>query len=204
MKNIKRLILSILLCLSFNIASAADPELSSNTSLFLVFDSANNPTATEPNVNAIGIPQDWLYSWYNHTTKDVYDYKGGANGAYRWDLRITPENIANYVNIGSLNTLRNYSSISLALDTSRIPSATRDVLVIVNISQTSTLLTAATANVQIDTGSGFTTICSPSISGLAATQINTCTFIVPKGASYQVVVASGNNSISGNVFELSF
>lgn len=203
MKNIKKLIFTIILYLSFsNLTFASDPELSGNTSLYL-FDSARDPTATEPNVAAIGIPTDWLFDWYNHTTGNVYNYKGGTSGSYIWDLIITDKNLNSALaNAGwALNTSRDYSPITLAFGTSRTPNLNNDVEVIANISQSSILITAATVSVQVNTSGTWVVLGTPSLSGLAGSQINMITFIVPKGASYRFVLTSGTNAIL-NINEL--
>lgn len=96
----------------------------------------------------------------------------------------------------NINTNRSYSQrTSPAFDTSYTPSITNDTNVNVSVSLTSTILLDGTVGIEVDTGSGFTTISQISLSGLAATMIQSASFLVPAGASYKLVQASGTSSI---------
>lgn len=100
-----------------------------------------------------------------------------------------------------INTVRTYSSQSLSFGTGRQPNVNHDTLILVSLQQTSTLVTPATVNIQIDSGSGFSTVSTSSISGVVSTIIHSISFIVPKNSSYKLVNSSGSNSIN-SLYEL--
>lgn len=107
------------------------------------------------------------------------------------------------INLGiNINSTRNYSSVSLAFNTSRTPNATNDVLVICSLREIVTVLQSSTINIQVDTGSGFTTIETFAISGVAADITTGFSFVVPMNCSYKIISSgTGTNSIS-SIYEL--
>ncbi len=83
----------------------------------------------------------------------------------------------------NINTSRSYTTRSTpAFSTNYTPNTTNDTFVVVNISQTSVLLGSAAVNAVI----GGITIANASLGGVAATQTNSLSFIVPANSSYQL------------------
>jgi len=87
---------------------------------------------------------------------------------------------------------RLHSSVSLAVNTARTPSATRDVEVIITFNLAGGSGATAQGNVQVDNSGGgtFTTIAVTSstfaaLLGLGSTQRQTVTFTVPQGSQYR-------------------
>lgn len=101
---------------------------------------------------------------------------------------VDERNILSTINVKgwAVNTSRAWTPVSSpAFNTPRSPSATNDVEVLAIVSLTSTLITDAEVDAQIDSGSGYTTVATESLSGLVATTKRTLQFTVPAGASYQ-------------------
>lgn len=94
----------------------------------------------------------------------------------------------------------NISSVSLAFNTARTPSNTNNVTVIVSFQQSSTVLTAAIAQFQLNISGVWTTIGTASLSGLLTSQVNSITVDVPKGMQYRIINAGGTNSVI-SIFE---
>jgi hypothetical protein len=93
------------------------------------------------------------------------------------------------------NTARSWQSVSSpAFSTPRSPNSTNDTKVLAIVSLTSTLVIAAEVDAQIDSGSGYVTRATESLSGLAATTKRTLEFTVPANSSYQLI-SSGTASI---------
>lgn len=86
-----------------------------------------------------------------------------------------------------VNTDRSYANAGIGLGTTRTPSTTNDTMVMASISLTSTLLTAATVQVQV-AGSVVAEIS-------ASTNIQMATFLVPANSSYELVTTSGTASL---------
>lgn len=106
-----------------------------------------------------------------------------------------------------LSVARNYTTISLANNTARTPSATRDVQIIITPVLQSASLSTSSLTIQVDNSGGgvFTTISvSSNTNGLTLpagllggsfTQQQPVTFKVPKGSQYRYIL-SGVASIS--------
>lgn len=170
---------------------------------FIYFTCDRDPTATESTYS--GYP-GLIYFWYNTTSTNVFCCTNSATaGALVWQEIAMPQNILAMLNTAGWNidTARSYvQRSSPTFSTSYSPSATNDTQVLATISLTSTILTSAQVNIQINPGSGFVTLCEESLSGLAATSIRSVNFTVPAGSSYQLVNSSGTASIT-QIMELS-
>lgn len=101
------------------------------------------------------------------------------------------------------NTARDYITQNRAFNTSYQPSDTNDVELSGSISLTSTLILAATVDIQVDTGSGFVMRERLSVSGIASTQIFPFSITIPVGAHYKLIQVSGVSSII-NINEVLF
>lgn len=173
---------------------------------FLNYVCIRDPTADEPLLPYHDYP--WLPfwwqtanstdSWATYTTSDFWLCVDNAPAAMVWWRMVFDSNITSVLNsVGwEINTSRSYSArTSAAFGTSYTPSASNDTQVIASVKLSSTVLLASTVDIQVDTGSGFTTILELSVSGLAATMTQSATFIVPAGASYKLVQSVGGSSI---------
>jgi hypothetical protein len=150
-----------------------------------------DPTDTEPNVNAIPFPNNWLVGWFNQTTNNLFFCLDPTATTLVWERYV----------LGQLNMPRLYVPVaSPAFSTPRSPSSGEDVTVSAIVTLTSTLLTPAEVDAQIDGGGGYVTIATQGMSGLAATNTVTLTFTVPAGSAYQLI-SSGTASLVG-VWEL--
>lgn len=158
-----------------------------------------NPTSNENAIFNNIIP---FFFWLNSMTGELRLSTSQDNTNLSWRVLITSLNVNSYIssyiaNLGyNIDTARSSSNGVLSFNSSRTPNANSDTLVTVSISQTSTLLAAAIVSVQIDYGSGFVDHAYTTLSGIAATQVQACTFLVPKGKSYKILSVSGSNSIS--------
>jgi hypothetical protein len=135
---------------------------------------------------------------YNFTSLGSFDSDTQTYSDCTFQEIATSVNVLSVLNNAgwNLNTSRSYSlRSSPAFSTAYTPSVTNDTLVCAIVSVTSTVLTAGTVLFQVNSGSGFVTICEASITGLAATNIQTITCLVPANASYQLVNSSGTASI---------
>lgn len=97
-----------------------------------------------------------------------------------------------------------YTTVSSpAFSTPRTPSSTRPTLVTANVQMTLTLIQTSTINAQVNTGSGYVTIQSRSLSLLGTTSIDSFSFWVPSGASYQLTTIGGTTAIN-SILEMTF
>lgn len=164
----------------------------------VTFDADRDPTSTEPVIAAL-LPDGWFVTWENTVSTDTYDCKACIQGSMLWEKRIYSTNlVSTLASLGwQVNTARNYSTITLDLNASRTPSATNDILVVANISHSNISITTTEVDGQIDTGNGagFTTISSTQMAGPLPTIVIPITFLVPAGASYQLV-SSGNGIVT--------
>lgn len=158
-----------------------------------------DPTSNEGSVFNNIMP---FYYWMNSITEEIFLSTSQDNTDIIWRVLITSLNVNSYISdyitaLGwKINTSRSSSAPTLSFGDSRTPNEDNDTMVMLSISQTSTLLTASDVTVQLDFGSGFEVEAEMRLSGIAASLIQTCTFLVPKGASYKLVSVSGSNSIS--------
>jgi hypothetical protein len=176
----------------------SDPIFKSGYEGFLCCD--RDPTADEPIITALPLPSDYELKWWNQSNSSWWwltNYNT-AGIPLVWQKYVTDANIKNVLeNTGwKLNTGRAYSSVSSPVfNSSRTPSATNDVQILASVSLTSTLLTPASVTIQIDGGSGFNTVATLSLAGVAAANTQTSSLIVPRDSSYKLVQASGVSSI---------
>lgn len=182
----------------------ANPVLVYNAA-YVYFTCDRDPTGTEAIVSGYGIPSNWLFYWWNTTTNDVFICQNGSATPLVWWKQVTSLNFTSML-AGSgwnLNKPRSYSSVSLAFNTSRTPSATNDVFVTANVSMGITLIQTSTISAQVDTGSGFISVATVSIAAAAAvTRGDRLAFIVPANSSYKIIASgTGANSIS-SIYEL--
>lgn len=183
------------------ISLSDDPVLSPYP--FIYFTCDRDPTVTEPVY--IGY-QGLIFFWWNTTSTNLFCCtNSNTNGSLVWQEFAMPQNILSMINSAGwkINTARSYvQRTSPAFSTSYTPSTTNDTEVTISVSLTSTLITAATVNFQIDSGSGFITILPLSIPATSISpDIRGATLTVPPGSSYRLVQASGTSSIV-SIYEL--
>lgn len=183
----------------------ANPVLVYNAA-YIYFTCDRDPTATETIVSAVGIPANWLFYWWNTTTNDIFVCQNGSATPLVWWKQISSLNLA--ATIGSslgwhINSNRAYAPITLAFNTARTPSATNDTFVIVSVQMALALLQNSTVTAQVDSGSGFSTIATMTLSGQVLTDTKAFSFLVPANAQYKIISAgTGTNTIT-SINELS-
>lgn len=163
---------------------------------FLYYTCDRDPTSSEP-LTYNGYSNLLMY-WWNTTSGDIFQCVNNTSSSMIWQKICSSSNILSLIsNSGwNINTSRSYSlRSSPSFSTSYTPSITNDTTVIAVLSLTSTLLTSATVEFQVNSGSGYITIGESSISGLAATNIQTITCFVPANSEYQLINSSGTASI---------
>lgn len=172
-----------------------------------------DPTAAEPLIynNLPFLPLWWQTatssdSWTTYTTQDFWLGVNNTTDAMVWWKMIFDVNILSVLDSQGweINTPRSYAHrTSAAFNTSYTPSVTNDTQVLATVSLTSTLLTSATIDIEIDSGSGFVIVASGSLSGLAASDSKPFSFIVPANSAYKIVSASGASNSITSIYELS-
>lgn len=179
----------------------SDPVLTSNTygNIFLYYTCDRDPTSSEPLV--YNNMNDLVMFWWNTTTKNLFWCTDNTSDAMVWRMDVDSGNLSSSLaSLGISSGAWTQSFTNLAFNTSRTPSATRNVTVIASFSQSSTVLTAAVVNAQLFINSVWTTVGTASLSGLLTSQVNSITFDVPMNTQYRFVSASGSNTIS-TIFE---
>ena len=134
------------------------------------------------------------YNLYNFISLGSFDSDTQTYSDCTFQEIATSANVLSVLNnVGwNLNTSRSYSlRSSPAFSTYYTPSVTNDTLVCAIVSVTSTVLTAGTVLFQVNSE----TVGEASITGLAATNIQTITSLVPANAEYQLINSSGTASI---------
>lgn len=172
---------------------------------FLNYVCTIDPTDSEPDLPYLGYP--WLPLWWQtatstdgfetFTTQNYWLCVDNTADAMVWWRMVFDANILSVINSQGwkINTNRNYTpQSSPAFNTAYSPSSTNDFTIVASISLSSTLLTTATVEIQVNTGSGFSTIAQASLSGIDATFTQVVNFSVPAGASYKLVQSSGTSS----------
>lgn len=137
--------------------------------------------------------------FYVLTDVGTYDSSSQTYTGVTFKKQVFDENILSVLSDQGwkVNTTRSYTNRSSpAFSTSYQPSTTNDTQVVASVALTSTLLTAATVDFQVDSGSGFSTMAVISLSGLAATSTQVINCLVPAGAHYKLISASGSDSIT--------
>lgn len=159
-----------------------------------------DPTATESDPPVYtGIP-NFLEFWWNQSSGDVFLCPDNTLNAMRWDKIVTSANLTDSLNnLGfSAPSSQSYTNVSLAFSTNRTPSNTKNTFVVVNISQTSVLLGSATVNVLV----GGTQIASAGLSGVAATQVNSISFMVAPTVAYQLTQSATGIGASNSIVSI--
>ena len=161
---------------------------------YIYYTCDRDPTSNEPLV--MQGYSNMLMFWWNQTTNSVWQCVVNTVPMV-WNEIADSANILGILGASwGINTSRSYvQRSSPAFDTPYMPSATNDTNVIATVSLTSTLLTAAEVDVQINTGSGFVTLIQESMSGISASSTCPLAFTVPAGASYRLTSISGTTSI---------
>lgn len=169
---------------------------------YIYYTCDRDPTNNEPLVyQGYG---DMLIFWWNQTANTVWQCLNNTVPMV-WNKIVDNANILNVLSAAGwkINTNRNYvQRSSPAFNTSYTPSTTNDTDVIAVVTLTSTLVTTAEVEIQVNSGAGFGIIAIESLSGLAATTIRSFPFAVPTNGSYKLISVSGTTSIS-QVMELS-
>lgn len=101
---------------------------------------------------------------------------------------------------------RAYTSVTLALATSRTPSTARDTFVIATLSHVNASGQTGSIALQLNTGAGFSTVATKTftIGATTGTVIEPLSFIVPINASYQFISSGAGTSAITSIFELAF
>lgn len=176
----------------------SDPVLVSNFP-YIYFTCDRDPTSDEPVLDSSGLSGSGGYFfWWNQTTNNFFFCTNAVNTDYLWQNITTSSNILTILDSSGwdINTSRSSSFRgSPEFNTSYTPSATNDTSVTVIVDLTSTLLTPGTVELQVNSGSGYTTKGESSISGISATIIGTINYIVPANSSYKLINSSGTASI---------
>lgn len=163
---------------------------------YIYYTCDRNPTSNEPLV--FSGYSNMLIFWWNQTTNTVWQCVNNTANAMVWNEIADSASILSILSsVGwKINTARSYSQRSSpSFNTSYTPSSTNDTQVVITVSLTSTVLTAAQVNVQVNSGASYVTIAEEGLSGLAATNIRSISLIVPANSSYQLVNSSGSASI---------
>lgn len=167
----------------------ATPTL--NYGSLVVYNDSRDPTSNEPDVINNIIP-NWL--WWNTATNNFFLNINPDNTNLTFTELVTSDNISGFLH----NNAWVVSSQPLAFNTPRTPSTTNNVTVIGSFNQSSTVLTAAIVQAQLNLSGTWTTIATASLSGLLTSQTNSITFDVPKNTQYRYISASGSNSQTSN------
>jgi hypothetical protein len=181
----------------------SDPQIVDtygNVLIYYVCD--RDPTPSEPLV--YNNYEYLLLFWWNTSTNSMFWSANTTADSMIWIEEASNANILSILDtLGwEINTNRDYSSQTLAVNTGRTPSATNDTNVTITFSHTSTLLTAATVTVDVNTSGSWVTIAQSGLSGLAATSTAVVTVLVPKNAQYRWTSSSGTNSVT-SIYEIS-
>lgn len=140
-----------------------------------------DPTDTESDIYT-GYP-DFLITWWNQTSGQIWWCNNNTTTPLQWQST-------------RIGMSRDYvMRVSPAFSTSYQPNIMLDTLVTAIVSLTSALLTSSEVNAQIDAGNGFLTRETAGLSGLVGTSIATLSFLVPAGASYQLIDVNSNATL---------
>ena len=174
---------------------------------FCYYIATRDPSNNEPDI-FLGFPYLMIF-WWNTTTNDVFSLMDDTAVNLTWFRMPTSNNFNSFLPSSlqntQLNSLRPYSIISSpAFDPmTYTPSATNDTFVIGNFGLSSVASGSSSVTAQIDSISGFLTVSSISLSGIAATTDQSLSFIVPAGASYKFIPAnSGIGSTPPTILNL--
>lgn len=194
---------------------------------FLFFYSDRSPTSDEPDVDAQGFytDPDWLFSWWNQTTDDVFFCVNDTSKNLVWKRILLSDVDANGVGaplsisnggtsstdaasarvaLGfSLNSERNYKNSSLINFGDVVkPNPNQDILVVASIQMKNATETSSQITANIETESDKIAVSTISMEGINGVQTQSMTFIVPAGASYNLQQnGNGENAII-SVYEL--
>ncbi len=160
-----------------------------------------DPTATEAVPPMLVNVPNFLEIWWNQSSGEVFFCPDNTQDAMVWQKNITDANLSDALtSIGlNINTNRSYTTRSTpAFATNYTPSTTNDTFVVANISQTSVLLGSAAVNAVI----GGVTIANASLSGVAATQTNSLSFIVPANSTYQITQSATGVGASNSILSI--
>jgi hypothetical protein len=166
-----------------------DPTYPPYPFLYLTCD--RDPLPTESTYSGY---TDLIYFWLNTVSNSLFVCVSCLTpGALAWQKIAADNNILGMIeNEGwNINTASSLSSPGISFGTVRTPSPTNDTSVYVTIGLSSTILTAATVNINI----AGSTIGQLSLSGLSATESDFANFRVPANSSYELVVTSGSPTL---------
>lgn len=162
------------------------------------------------------------YSGYGLTATNVYatNYlnlptdKFVNSGTYSAGVLTLTHNTGTTFSVGGFRPVRSYASVSLANNTNRTPSATKDMMIILTPSLQAGIGQTAQVIVQVDNNGGgtFMTIATATntnaltitlgLLGGASTQLQPITFIVPKTCQYRYVTSGAGTSVISSHFEM--
>ena len=197
----------------------SDPVLSSYPYYYYTCD--RDPTSSEPLIFS-GYSLFGFY-WWNTISNDFFVCLNDTANSLVWQKIVSSTNISSYLsgiptspvsilnggtgattaqnalaNLGlKIGSNRSYSTRSSpAFSTPYTPSSTNDCFVMAVVNVVSTLVTPGTVLFQINDTGSYLTRGEASVSGVAASQFQTISAIVPVGKSYQLTNTSGTASIA--------
>lgn len=195
-----------------NTTPSTDPQ-DGGFDTFLSYVATRDPTISEPLLPYHNYP--WLpFWWQNATSTDSFStyitnsywlcVDNTADVMIWWKMVFDANILAVLSTQGwQLNTARSYTPRSSpAFSAEYTPSATNDTYVTATLSLTSTLLVNATVELQVNSGSGYSTVDVAAVPNISATLPQCLKGIVPAGASYQLVQSSGSDSTIVSINEL--
>ena len=166
----------------------SDPVITNYGGAFIYYTCDRDPTSSEPLI--LNNLDDFLMVWWNTSTNKLFWCMDDTADSLIWINAINANNLSASLNALGFSTPSSqfYTNVSLSFSADRTPSTTKNTFVIANISQTSVLLGSATVNALV----GGTQIASAGLSGVAATQVNSLSFMVAPTVAYRL-----NQSVSG-------
>lgn len=181
----------------------SDPVIS--TFPYLYYTADRDPTSSEPLVYN-GHPT-LIFIWFNTATVDLFWCMDNTTDAMKWSKMVSPQNALSVLtalgwNINSNRSIHTVSSP--AFNSPRTPSAISDTFTTASVQMVNTLLTTSTITVQVDTGSGYNTVATIGMSGLAATNTQAVSFIVPANSAYKILQSGSGTNTLISITETSF
>ncbi len=118
----KKLFILLSLLFIFSKSASAENFVFHNLDVYVWVSNDRAPTATEDDLTAVFL-DSWRPIWINTTTGNIYQFKGGSNGSYIWDLYITDKNVNSYLPSKVFN-----NNVSRSLNSNFTISSARETL----------------------------------------------------------------------------
>lgn len=143
-----------------------------NGASYVYFTCDRDPTPTEADVDAIGLPADWLVYWWNQTTKTVFILQNTTNGSYIWQQAITDANLS-----AALSALGISASTASWHNMGSPVSGSRAIVTVNNVANafelSSSGIASARYNITLTTNPGLLSAASASVSAYVASTNST-------------------------------